>query len=429
LLRRHGFEFVVEQDPLLQNTDLYNIYAVHSSKVKQAVAQSNGKYETAPLYLSKSYISAEELQEFLEKKLPQYMVPPSYIILDELPVLPNGKLDRRALLSIEDTRPEVSIPVESRKTPTEEVLAQIWCGVLGVDSIGIQDNFFDLGGHSLLAMQVMSRVRRALRVELRVRTLFESPTLAALAECVARARTGAHPADATEQVAGAPGPPARHFPLSYAQLGIWQREQLDRRNAENHLSMVVRLRGRLQFAALEQALNEVVRRHSILRTAFAEVEGQPAQFLSESCELTLRVLDLSAEPEGERAEKVRQLARAHALEPFDLSRAPLLRVTVLQMAEHEHELLITTHQLVADSWSRFVLLRELVALYGAAASGNRASLADLPVQYAELAQRQREWLAGEVAAGQLTEWRERLQGAPALDLPMNRAQTPESSSS
>jgi len=429
LLDRHGFKFVVEQDRLLQHTNLYNIYAVHSSKVKQTSAQSNGSYETAPLHLSKSFISAAELQEFLEKKLPQHMVPPSYIILDELPVLPNGKLDRRALLSIDDTRPEANLSVESRKTPTEEVLAQIWCGVLGIDSIGAQDNFFDLGGHSLLAMQVMSRVRRALRVELRVRTLFESPTLAALAECVARARTGAPAADTTEQVSAAREPPAEHFPLSYAQLGIWQRGQLNRRDAENHLSMIVRLRGRLDFAALEQALNELVRRQSILRTAFAEVEGQPAQIISESCELPLRVLDLSAKREGEREEQARLLARAHALEPFDLSRAPLLRVTVLQMAEHEHELLITAHPLVADSWSRFVLLRDLVALYRAAASGIKAALAELPVQYAELAQRQREWLAGEVAAGQLLEWRERLEGAPALALPTNHARTPESSSS
>jgi amino acid adenylation domain-containing protein/FkbM family methyltransferase len=430
LLRRHGFEFVVEQDQLLQHTNLYNIYAVHSSLVKQGVkhaAQSNGKYETAPMYLSKSFISAAELQEFLEKKLPQYMLPSSYIILDELPVLPNGKLDQRALLSIDDTRPEAGIAVERPKTPTEEVLAQIWCGVLGVERIGINDNFFDLGGHSLLAMQVMSRVRRALRVELRVRTLFESPTIGALAECVARARTGA-PANGTEQATGGPGPQGEQFPLSYAQLGIWQREQLNRRDAENHLSMIVRLRGRLQVAALEQALNEVVRRHGILRTAFAEIEGQPAQAISESCELQLRVLDLSAEPEGERAAKARQLARAHALQPFDLSRAPLLHVVLLQMAEQEHELLITTHRLVADSWSMSVLLREVVVLYGAAVSGKRAGLADLPVQYAELAQRQREWLEGDVAAGQLAEWCESLQGAPALDLPMNRVRTADSSS-
>ena len=422
LLRQHGFEFVVEQDYLLKGTGLYNVYAVYpSSHEQRPVSRQSAEGELTRLVLQGAALTAAGLRASLETKLPSYMIPSAFVLLDELPRLPNGKVDVRALPSPDEKRPEAEETFESPVTPVEEVLAGVWRDVLGPERIGVNDNFFELGGHSLLAMQVMSRVRRAFNVELRVRALFESPTLAALAENIAGATAGATAGTgqdgADHLLAPAPGRPQ----ATYAQQRLWMLEQLGQGGAAYHLATEVGVRGPLNVAALERAVSELVRRHEALRTVFVEVDGRPVLKTIEPSRARIPVTDLSRLPEAERVGQAQELAQRHCAQPFVLDAEPLLRAELLKLSEHEHRLLLTTHLLATDEWSRDLLLRELISLYSAFAAGRAGGLAEPSIRYADFAHWQREWSQGEASGAQLEHWSERLQGVQGLALPSRRA--------
>jgi amino acid adenylation domain-containing protein len=361
---------------------------------------------------------AGELRSHLRERLPEYMVPSAFVALDALPLTSNGKVDRKALPAPTGDRPESSREYVAPRGPVEEALAGIWAAVLGVQRVGAEDNFFELGGNSLLAAQVIARVRAELRVEVPLRALFEAPMVAALADAVdaARAAGVASPAPPVEPLPR-PAGQSSSFPLSFGQQRLWFIDRFQAGSPLYNIPAAVRLRGPLDAEALRRALQEVVNRHESLRTTFALGADGPVQVVASALELPLSRDDLTALPELEREAELRRRAREDALRPFELSRGPLLRVTLLRLDEEDHAVLLTLHHVVGDGWSVGVLLRELAALYQAYVEGRPSPLPPLAVQYADYAAWQRDWLRGDVLEGQLAYWRKQLPGVPPLQLP------------
>jgi amino acid adenylation domain-containing protein len=364
---------------------------------------------------------AAALRAHLAERLPEYMVPAAFVHMDALPVNPNGKLDRKALPEPEYAPADEETYVAPR-TPVEEVLAGIWAEVLGVERLGVHDEFFGLGGHSLLATRVVSRVREVFGVELPLRVLFEGPTVAEMARAVEDERRRELPVlppvvpiDRTE-------PP----PLSFAQERLWFLDQLRPGEISYNLPFALRLRGALDVDALERSLGEIVRRHDALRTVFREQGGTPLQVVAPFGGFRLTRKDLGHLPvDARQAEVQRELVAEATARPFDLSTGPLFRVSLLRLGAEEHVLLLAQHHVVSDGWSMGVLYRELAALYEAYREGRESPLAELPVQYADYAVWQREQLEGGVLERQLAYWRERLAGAPELlELPTDRPRPP-----
>jgi amino acid adenylation domain-containing protein len=348
------------------------------------------------------------------------MVPSAFVPLEALPLLPNGKVDRRALaaMAAESWGAVPRAAYAAPAGPLEELVAGVWAEILGVNRVGRDDNFFALGGHSLLAMRVVSRLRETLGVELPLRHLFQAPTVAALAPRVEAARA-----------AGRQAPPplvaqprGRDLPLSFAQERLWILDQLEPGNPAYNMPSAVRLRGRLDPRALERSLQALVARHETLRTVFPLRGGRAVQVIAPSASCPLPPVDLTTLPAAAPAREMERLAGEEARRPFDLSRGPLLRTLLLREGAASHVLLVTFHHIVSDGWSLGVFMRELAALYAAAAGlAPAARLPELPVQYADYAVWQRRWLAGPEREVQLAYWRGQLAGAPpALDLPADR---------
>jgi len=359
--------------------------------------------------------SPRELRDFLLARLPGPAVPSAFVILDELPRTPNGKVNRRAL-PLEEAAAERSAPWAPPSTPTGEALAAIWSGLLGVERVGGQDSFFELGGHSLLASQLVSRVREAFGAEVPLSAVFQAPTLDALAGVVAAA--------SSSPAAGSilrPVPRQGDLPLSASQLRQWFLVQLEPESVDYNLPLTVRLEGDLQIDALEGALRALVHRHETLRTTFASAGGRPVAVVAPSIELPLPVLDLSTMTEAEREASTLRAAVAESDRPFDLTRGPLLRALLIRLGAREHLLALTFHHIVFDGFSTGVFLRELSALYRAEVSGVPAELPALPVQYVDYAAWQHEWLQSPAMQAKLERWKERLAGASqVLDLPTDR---------
>jgi len=403
--------------------------AVYNAVVLMKEAAGTQRLEAFVVSSEQEKVTGNELRAWLRERLPEYMVPTVFFLLEALPVMPSGKIDRKALLALEKADP--TIMFVPPRTEVEKELAEIWCGVLGVERIGIHDNFFDLGGHSLLAVQVMSRVRRALRVELRVRTLFESPTIAALAERIDGSATQTSGDEAVtvinepDQDRIRPVARDRHLPLSFAQERLWVLDRIEAGNIAYNLPTAILMRGRLDVQALEATLNEIIRRHETLRTTFSEVEGEPVQVIAPTFVLKLDVTDLCDLPVAERQAEVRRLAVAEARRPFDLARGPLVRASLLRTTADEHVALLTLHHIIADGWSMGVLVQEVTQVYGALSRGAEPELRKLAVQYADYAVWQRQWLSEKILDEQAQYWRQQLGGElQALELPADRPRPP-----
>jgi amino acid adenylation domain-containing protein len=365
-----------------------------------------------------------ELRRLLSQRVPEPLVPSSFVRLDALPLTAHGKIDRKALArlaALPEGETQPGAPLTAPRTRTEELLAGIFAEVLELPPgrVGVEDDFFARGGHSLLATRLVSRVREAFGVELPLRVVFEAPQLAALAAAVDLARQAA---PGLLLPALAPVPRTALLPLSFAQQRLWFLDQLEPGNPAYNIPMAIRLEGELDASALTAALTEIVRRHEGLRTVFVRAgDGEPAQQIQPAGPFPLPVVDLGGLGDFNKAEtEARRLAAAEARRPFDLARGPLLRVTRVALGAAESHLLVTLHHIAGDGWSLGVLVRELTALYGAFAAGRPSPLPELPVQYADFALRQRRELAGPALEIELSHWRERLAGSPALDLPVDR---------
>ena len=363
-------------------------------------------------------VDATELRSYLKSRLPGYMVPSAIIELARFPLTPNGKLDRKNLPEPHEHGQDSAREYLGPRTPTEEVIAGIWAEVLKVHRVGREDNFFDLGGHSLLGTLVMSRIREAFRVELPLRALFEAPTVAGLA---ARCEELQSDQRGFEIPPIQPVERDRDLPLSFAQQRLWFLDRLEPNNPLYNIPRAVRLTGPLSAAALEQSLNEIVRRHEVLRTRIGMSNGSPVQVIDSWRKLTLGVTDLSGVPLAEREAAARRLVMEEAQRPFDLTAGPLIRAFLVRMAEDDHVLVVNTHHIASDRWSAIVLMGELSALYEAFLASQPSPLPELAIQYADWAVWQRNFLTGERLDRQLVYWKQQMEGAPpVLDLPTDR---------
>ncbi|HEY3570037.1 MAG TPA: amino acid adenylation domain-containing protein [Thermoanaerobaculia bacterium] len=361
-------------------------------------------------------VAAGELRELLRGTLPEYMVPATFTVVDALPLGATGKVDRRALARWSPPADETAA-VAAPRTPVEELLASLFAEVLGVERVGIEDGFFELGGHSLLATRLVSRARAVLGIELPLRDLFEAQTVAALALRVEEALGASRPQ----------APPLARagrdvlLPLSFGQERLWFLDRLQPDSPAYNIPFALELAGRLDAGALERSLGEITRRHEVLRTVFREVEGRPVQVILPLVEVSLSVVDLSGLPAEVRRLEARRLRGEEARLPFALDRGPLLRVRLFRLGTGEHQVCVSLHHIVSDGWSVGLFVRELGALYAAATAGEPSPLRELPVQYADFAVWQRQWLAGETLGAELAYWRERLAGLPpVLELPTDR---------
>jgi amino acid adenylation domain-containing protein len=346
------------------------------------------------------------LRTHLRQSLPDYMLPGAWVMLAALPLTPNGKVDRRALPA-PDWRVEVAGGGAAR-TPLEGLVCELFGAVLGRPGVGVGDDFFALGGHSLLATQLVSRLRDALGVEVPLRRVFEGPTPAAIAATVQQADAAPPIIPMAEH--DAPGA----APMSVAQRRLWFLAQLEPESTAYHLHVTLRLTGALDRAALQVAVDAVLRRHAALRTVFEDADGELLQHVQEPPTLPICWLPGSDDD-----------ALAACVEtPFDLARGPLWRVVVAGGGE-VHVLVVVVHHIVADGWSMGVLFGDLATAYNAARRGAAATLAPLPLQYTDYARWQHARLAAGELERQLAYWRRQLAGAPpALPLPTDRPRPP-----
>ena len=362
-----------------------------------------------------------QLRNFLTEKLPDYMVPSAFVILDQLPLTPSGKIDRRALPAPDKSRPIMDVELVAPRTPTEEILVSIWTEILNLNEIGVLDNFFMLGGDSIQATQLISRVRDTFGIELSLHRLFEFPTV----EEFSRDILGA----SRQNLASIqPIPRAGELPLSFAEQRLWFLDQLQQGNTTYNEQEGLRLQGSLQVEILHQALQEIVRRHESLRTNFQAINGSPVRVILPELDLPMPIVNLQHLPSAEKLPEVQRWGEKEIQKPFDLAQDSLLRVTLLQLDTDDYVLLMTMHHIITDGWSTGVLSHELEVLYGAFVEGKPLPLPPLPIQYADFAAWQRQPDTAQMLAPQLNYWQQQLAGAPQLlelstDYPRKTIQT------
>ncbi|MEU8652144.1 amino acid adenylation domain-containing protein, partial [Streptomyces sp. NPDC048737] len=353
------------------------------------------------------------LREWCGRRLPEYMVPSAFTLLDRLPLTTNKKVDHKALPAPERDLAETAARYTEPHTPVEEIVAEVWADVLGVSRVGIHDNFFELGGHSLLAMRVVNGLAGRLKADVPVRELFAHPTVAGFA--------GRLEALSTEMVPLLPREAGAPVPLSFGQQRLWFLDQLLTDSAEYLLPVVLRLQGDVDAGALEKAFAELMARHEVLRTRFvAGADGEPRQVVDEPSGFLLETPDGAPDPWA--------VVRDEAYRPMDLASGPLLRAVLVRVTADEHLLLMVVHHIVSDGWSMRVIARELPLLYAAAVHKRPADLAPLPVQYGDFALWQRGQAAGASLEPQLSYWRRTLAGLEPLELPTDRVRPPVRSS-
>ncbi len=357
--------------------------------------------------------------------LPEAMVPSDVVALPALPRLASGKLDRRSLPAPE--RAGESAGFVAPRTPTEQVLAERMAALLGIPRLGVLDNVFDLGFHSLLATQLGSRLRRTFGVSVSMRSLFELPTVAALAARIDAGLRGDPRLEAPPLLCSVRDP-ERGEPLSFAQRRLWFLDQMQPGSPFYNIPIALSLRGPLNRTAFAASLDEIVRRHESLRTTFAEVGSDPVQRIAPGASIVIPEINLEGLPEASRRTEASRLGRREALRPFDLATGPLLRATLVRLSTEEHLALFTLHHIISDGWSTGLVTRELAALYTAFAGGRPSPLPEPALQYADYARWQRNWLEGETLEALAGFWRRELGDAPSrLDLPGDRERPPVAS--
>jgi amino acid adenylation domain-containing protein len=371
---------------------------------------------------SGSALNVNHLRAFLKEQLPDPMIPSAFVELDALPLTPNGKIDRKALQAPVNSRAgllHLKTEYVAPRNPTEQLLAHVWGEILDIKDVGVHDNFFELGGHSLLATQMFSRLRSLFHVEPPLRAVFETPTIAGLAQWLAEQQ----PREPSKLVVPLITPVPREglLPLSFAQERMWFLYQLAPESSAYNIPVSVRLVGPLDKEALAHSLNELVRRHESLRTTFHHAESRPVQMVHPFQAMAITEVDLRKRPKARRGDEAIELATDEARRPFDLTTGPLIRALVIQVSDEEHVVVLTTHHIVSDHWSYGVIGRELVQCYNAFCDGQPSRIEPpLEIQYVDFACWQRDWLRGTVLDDQLSYWKAQLADVPVLALPTDR---------
>jgi len=381
-----------------------------------AHAQDNDVQLLAYCCSSEPKISTTELRQFIAATLPTYMVPNQFIVLETLPLLPNGKVDRKALPHPEEQPRET--PMVAPRNQTEADLVEIWQRILNRPDIGVEDSFFELGGHSMLATQVITHIQTQFGISLPLRQIFEAPTIAGLAHSIdEQNRSEENNIPQISRVGD--------LPLSFAQQRLWFLEQLETTGATYHISTKLHLQGNLQFTALQQSLDKIVERHEILRTRFVTHAGQPQVVIDPASPLDLAVINLQGVSQQQQLEQLQKLFALEAQTSFDLAQEPLLRIKIVRLSVEEAIALVTLHHIIADGSSSQIFLRELTELYQGFSQNQTLNLPQLPVQYVDYAHWQRQALQGEILSAQLDYWQQQLTPLPApLNLPFDHHRPP-----
>ncbi|MFP4347796.1 MAG: amino acid adenylation domain-containing protein [Desulfococcaceae bacterium] len=427
-IRGHRVELGEIENRLLQHPDITETVAL-----AQPV---DGTTELVAYIAGKADLKADGLRTHLSEAVPAYMIPSRFIRVDRFFYTPNGKVDKNRLPDPLESALETGDAYLPPRNPVEEALAAIWREVLNLERVGIRDDFFRLGGHSLKATQLISRIRRDMKVEVPLREIFAEPTIEHLAKFMERADTAdfepitreetVRPAGDAEMEALKKRLDPHSTPASPAQKRLWMLEQMDSGNIAYNMPGLLRLEGPLNRTALETAFSELVKRHESLRTGFILKNGEPYQKIlnadSDTCDV-VRFEDLSNQPDPEAA--VRNRAEADAKTPFDLEKGRLIRVTLLKISEDRHYLVFNMHHIISDGWSINILIREFCLLYEAFYNENPSPLPPLPIQYRDYAV----WQNRKLSRGDLTPhrdyWHRKLSGEiPILDLPTDHPRPP-----
>ena len=367
-------------------------------------------------------INREALREHLNRELPEYMIPATFVCLEAFPLTPNGKIDRRAL-PIPDYAAAVSeAEYVAPRTPIEEIVARQMAAVLHLDRVGVRDNFFDLGGHSLLATQLVSRINDAFDIQLPLTAVFEQPTVEGLARRIGQLQLEEK---GLRRLPIEPVSRMEDLPLSFSQQRLWFLDQMEPGNPFYNIPAAFRLKGPLQPEVFQQAVQEVVRRHEILRTKIETVDGKPRQVVLETLSVDMPVETHSNLLETERTALIEKEGFAMARQGFRLDQPPLFRLKILRFAPDDHAVLISMHHIISDGWSMGILVREIAGHYQAFREGLPSPLPPLPIQYADYAAWQRRWMDSEAFQTQLRYWKEKLADSPpVLELPTDRPRPP-----
>ncbi|GAA1945970.1 hypothetical protein GCM10009754_12290 [Amycolatopsis minnesotensis] len=412
-----AFDAVFTRNEAELSTGLYRpLSEVAQSEVARSevtqpeMARSEVEHANDPAAARSANTLAQRLRSDLKQRLPDYMVPGSIVLIDEIPLTDNGKLNVRAL---PDAEPTVSLaPSRPPSSAVEEKLCELFAEVLGLGEIGVEDNFFDLGGHSLLATRLISRARTELGTELAIRDLFDAPTVAKLAEKAGDGEPARPAVTARER-------PER-IPLSPAQRRLLLLTKFDDGGIAYNFPLVFRLRGALDVDALHAALDDVVARHESLRTVFPSQDDEPYQRILDSAVVPFEVLSTV---ESALAERIEEVSRR----PFDLTTEIPVRATVLRLGAEDFVVAVVLHHITTDEWSDRPFLTDLTVAYRSRVEGRAPSFAPLPVQYADYTLWQADLLGDSstedsLMAKELAFWCDRLAGAPdELALPVDRS--------
>ncbi len=395
-------------------------YRIELGEIESVILQSGLVNETVVMartnpegskYLA-AYVGAEDewnkeaMINYLQKRLPEYMVPAIWVKVEHFQLTSNGKIDKKALpepgaaemLSNEYVAPRYKL---------EEQLADIWKELFRLEQVGVYDNFFELGGHSLLAMRLVSAVRRQLGTEMAIKDLFVNPTISNLAlHLQGNGKQSTLPAIKA-------GERPDKIPLSFSQERLWFIDQLEG-SLQYHIPVVLRLTGKLNKIALEQSLREIINRHEVLRTIFVEEKGIARQQVQSIDEWQLKQATAPAD-KASLSSFITTLIRL----PFDLSVDYMLRATLIEEGEQEHVLVVVMHHIASDGWSMPVIVKEVASLYKSYAENKPSELVPLGLQYADYAIWQRNYLKGEVLENKLSYWKQKLAGVSPLELPLD----------
>jgi acyl-CoA synthetase (AMP-forming)/AMP-acid ligase II len=351
----------------------------------------------------------KEIRRFATGRIADFKVPRQVLIVSEIPKGPTGKVQRIGLAAKLGLATDAALPraAVAPRTPLEKVLTGIWAQVLQVEQVGVDDNFFALGGDSLLAIRVLTRLHEIMQVEVAASCIFEAPTVAEMAEHIETLIQGGQtprPPSAVVRIARENGA----APASITQERLCELQHALPDLPFFNILYALRLTSAVDAAGLERSINEIVRRHEILRTTFVAVDGRYLQVIAPQLIVPLAFDDLRALPRLESETIELDLIQNEALHVFDLARGPLMRARLLRLADQEYLFLICMHQVVCDGWSLGVLAEELIASYDAFSGGEESPLGPLAIQFADFAHWQRQWPSHPEIAAQLEYWRGQL---------------------
>ena len=411
LLQRHGFKVRIEASTSEANEATY-LYAIASALPDRITGQAAPDFSVSSCASSNAEVlTPTALRNQLREQLPQYMVPGAFVLLEKFPLTSNGKIDRKALPSFYQKTTNRQQDFVAPRDENERVLGSIWTELLKVEQVGINDNFFELGGHSLLAIKAASRIRDAFGVDLPAQVLFEHSTIAELVQCLGAPTTLTSKTHIPRiEGRGENGP----CPLSPSQEQLWFLNQLAPESPVYNVVDLIPLGPRYEAEALRKTFKELVRRHEALRTSFCYTTTEPTQLVLPTANVVISELDLTSLSEQQQQLEWARLVHEEGRQPFDLSRVPLFRGTVVHWSPTDHKLLLVLHHIIADEWSMELVRKEVHEIYPAILEGASPKLPELPIQFVDFANWQKHWLTENVLQQQLAYWKKELDGAPTL---------------